>query len=274
MTSKPLSELIIGIKGAGEMGSGIAWRLFMANMRRILMMDISNPLAVRRGVSFCEAIQEDSITIEGLEAVRAKSIEDIRKIWDAGKIPVLADPEWRIIKDIRPDVMLDAILAKKNLGTSKDQADLVIGLGPGFTAGKDVHIVIETNRGHNLGQVITSGQAQADTGIPGAIAGHTVRRVLRAPGSGIFHPEKNIGDSVTTGERIGTVGGTEVQAGLDGVIRGLIRSGTLVNKGLKIGDIDPRGDTDYCYTISDKARAIGGAVLEAILRIYNRPVPS
>ena len=174
-----------------------------------------------------------------------------------------------MLDQTQPDVVIDAILAKKNLGTHKNEAPLVIGLGPGFVAKQDVHMVIETNRGHNLGRIITSGSAEPDTGIPGSINGYTEERVLRAPCDGEFNARRSIGDSVKRGDAIGTVAQEPVVAKIDGVIRGLIRSSANVNRGLKIGDIDPRGRVDYCATISEKARAIGGSVLEAILRVYN-----
>jgi len=264
-----INQLIIGIKGAGEMASAVAWRLYMANMQKIFMMEARCPLAVRREVSFCEAIYEKSKKIEGVEAVKAENIEEIKKVWDNGKIAVIIDPEWKANDKIRPDVVVDAILAKKNLGTVITEAPLVIGLGPGFDAGKDVHMVIETNRGHNLGRIITSGCAEPNTGIPGNIEGYTAERVLRVPKDGIFQTKIDIGDVVKKGEIVGSVEDSEIHSKIDGVIRGLIRSNINVKQGLKLGDIDPRGNSSYCYTISDKARAIGGSVLEAVLRKYN-----
>ena len=265
-----LNQLTIGIKGAGEMASAIAWRLYMANMRNLFMMEVAHPLAVRREVSFCEAVHEGWKTVEAVEAVRVESVEAVKKAWTAGKIAVIVDPKWKMGTTLRPDVMIDAILAKKNLGTNPTEAPLVIGLGPGFTAGKDVHLVIETNRGHHLGRIITSGSAAPNTGIPGNIGGFTAERVLRAPTGGVFRARHAIGDTVQSGDIIGTVAGLEVTAKIGGVIRGIIRTGSTVPEGLKLGDIDPRGDTEYCHTISDKARAIGGSVLEAICRVYNR----
>ncbi len=263
-------ELSIGIKGAGEMASAMAWRLYMANIRKIFMMEIPCPLAVRRGVCFCEAIHDGCKTVEGVEAIRAEGVEDVGRIWNEGKIAVLVDPGWTSREKLRPDVILDAILAKKNIGTTRIEAGLVIGLGPGFVAGSDVHMVIETNRGHNLGRIITSGGAEADTGVPGDIGGYTQERVLRAPAGGAFRTGKAIGESVKTGEVVGAVAGVEIRSRIDGVIRGLIRPDIEVSQGMKLGDIDPRGDRSYCYTISDKARAIAGSALEAILRVYNR----
>ncbi len=286
-------QLIIGIKGAGEMASAIACRLYMANIRKIFMMEVQHPIAVRRGVSFCDAIYEGHKVVEGVEAISEiklvgretdapnddRIIRDrnryslFQRAWGEGKIVVVADPEWQVIECIHPHVIVDAILAKKNLGTRMKEAPLVIGLGPGFVAEKDVHMVIETNRGHQLGRIITDGKAEPNTGIPGNIDGFTIQRVLRAPASGIFQTTRKIGDMVERGYIIGKVNDrkmqTEVIAPVEGVIRGLIRKETRVSKGLKIGDIDPRGDKTYCYTISDKARAIAGSVLEAVLRRFN-----
>jgi xanthine dehydrogenase accessory factor len=264
-----LGELIIAIKGAGEMASAVAWRLYMANLRRIFMLEIGNPLAVRREVSFCEAVHDGWKKVEGVKAVLVKNRHEIRKCWEDDAVAVLVDPRWQSLRHLKVNVSVDAILAKKNLGTKMSEADLVIGLGPGFTAGKDVHYVIETNRGHDLGRIITSGAAEPNTGIPGSIQGHAEQRVLRAPGDGIFEAQRQIGDCVNQDEVMGSVRDLKVKAGIDGVVRGLIRSGHRAKRGLKLGDIDPRGERSYCYTISDKARAIGGSVLEAILRRFN-----
>jgi len=264
-----LKDCMVVIKGAGEMASAVAWRIYMSNIRRILMLETASPLAVRREVSFCEAVHDGSKSVEGVEAIRVDNDTGAREAWSQGKIAVVADPEWKILDRLQPDVVIDAILAKKNLGTHIQEAPLVIGLGPGFIAGQDVHLVIETHRGHQLGRLVTSGSAAPNTGIPGPIGGYTEERVLRAPCDGQFKAECSIGDRVKKGDRIGTVATEAVPAKIDGVLRGLIRSASVVRRGLKIGDIDPRGHVDYCYTISDKARAISGSVLEAILRVYN-----
>jgi xanthine dehydrogenase accessory factor len=264
-----LNELVIAIKGAGEIASAVAWRLYMANVRSIFMMETAMPLAVRREVSFCEAVHRGSKTVEGVEAVKAGTAEDIPRMWRLGKIAVIIDPEWQTLKRIKPDVVVDAILSKQNLGTRKNDARLVIGLGPGFTAGGDVHLVIETNRGHHLGRLISSGSAEPNTGIPGPIGGVTADRVLRSPAAGEFQSTRNIGEAVRQGEVIGRIGEAEVTAEIDGVLRGLMRTPTWVPKGIKLGDIDPRGEAGFCCTISDKARAVAGSVLEAILRSFN-----
>ncbi len=273
MEAKPnmetIKNLIIAVKGGGDMATGVAWRLFQSNFKNLFIMEIENPKAVRRQVSFCEAIYDDKIIVEGVTAKRIYQPKDIEAAWENNKIPVLVDHEWETIKTIRPHVVIDAIIAKKNLGTNLTEANLVIGLGPGFEAGKDVHMVIETNRGHDLGRVILNGSPEPNTGIPGNTGGYTYERVLRAPCTGVFHSDLNIGDMVKKGQTIGFVNNTPVKAQIEGILRGQIRHETMVKGKTKIGDIDPRGDILSCSTISEKARAIGGSVLEAILRTYN-----
>jgi xanthine dehydrogenase accessory factor len=267
--STPLKDRVIIIKGAGEQATGIACRLYRANFRRILMLETPSPLAVRRQVSFCEAVHKSCMKVEGIEAVRIGNDLERHAVWAGGKIAVLVDPYGESLSRCKPDLFIDATLAKRNLGTSINDAPLVIALGPGFTAGTDCHIVIETNRGHDLGRLIATGMAETNTGIPGDIAGYTAERVLRATADGIFTTERQIGDLVRKGEVIGVIDSTEVVSQLDGILRGLIRPGSAVRKGLKIGDVDPRGEASYCDTISEKARSLGGAVLEAILASYN-----
>jgi xanthine dehydrogenase accessory factor len=256
---------IIAIKGAGEMATGVAVRLKRAGFLKIFMMDIDRPLAVRRTVSFCEAIYDGISVVEGGEAVFAEHADDMHGAWEKGQVAILVDPGWTLLTRIRPQIVIDAIIAKTNLGTTLEDAPLVIGVGPGFSAGFDVHRVIETMRGHDLGRVIDEGSAIANTGIPGSICGYTADRVIRAPLTGKFHSQRKITDVIKENDVIGTVEGQEVVAQIDGVIRGLIRQGTMVSEGMKIGDIDPRGCVEYCFSVSEKSRAIGGAVLEAIL---------
>ena len=251
------------------MATGVACRLFRANFRRILMLETPSPLAVRRRVSFCEAVHERTVSVEGIEAVMVSDEPELQQAWTAGRIAVTVDPRGESIGRYRPDLLIDATLAKRNLGITKADAPLVVALGPGFIAGKDCHVVIETNRGHDLGRLISDGTAEPNTGIPGDIAGYTKERVLRAPADGLFTTGKEIGDPVRKGEVIGRVGTAEATAQIDGVLRGLIRPGSAVSKGLKIGDVDPRGIAGYCDTISEKARSLGGAVLEAILAEFN-----
>lgn len=269
MAGMRLKDIIIGIKGAGEMATGVAWRLWQANIRNIFMMEIPRPLAVRREVSFCEAVHDGSKTVDGVTAVTVKGTEDIKRAWAEGKIAVIVDPRWETIGRIGPEVAIDAILAKTNLGTTMKEAPLVIGLGPGFQAGKNVHTVIETNRGHNLGRLIFSGVAEANTGVPGEIGGYSTERVLRAPCDGVFQAKRRIGETVRRGDMVGDIAGIALTAGIDGMIRGLLRDETDVQEGMKLGDIDPRGKREYCFTVSDKALCIGGAALEAILKVYN-----
>jgi xanthine dehydrogenase accessory factor len=266
---KALKERLIIIRGAGEMATGVACSLYRANFRRILMLEIPFPLAIRRHVTFCEAVHEKCMTVEGIEAVRVFGESELKQAWTEGKIAVAVDPEGENILRYRPDLLVDAILAKRNLGISIADAPMVVALGPGFEAGRDCHVVVETNRGHDLGRLITAGTAEADTGIPGNIAGYRAERVVRAPTGGIFTTGKEIGDPVRKGEVIGTVGTAEVIANIDGILRGLIRPDSSVTMGLKIGDIDPRGEARYCDTVSEKARTVGGAVLEAMLAVYN-----
>ena len=251
------------------MASATAWRLHRAGFFRVLMTDIDQPLAVRRHVSFCEALHHGRWTVEGVAAATIESPEMVTDQWERRIIPVLVDPDAQSKNLLKPDVLIDAILAKKNLGTTIHDAPLVIGLGPGFQAGLDVHYAVETQRGHNLGRLITRGETSANTGIPGDIAGCTSQRVLRAPQDGVFQSGLEIGAPVTNGQFIGDVGGMEVRSSINGVLRGIIRSGTMVTRNLKLGDVDPRNEASYCRTISEKARAIGGTVLETILMRFN-----
>jgi xanthine dehydrogenase accessory factor len=267
-----VAELSVVIKGAGEMASGVAHRLYMAGMRNILMTDIPEPLSVRRMVSFCEAIFEGSMEVEGVRAEFAQCVDDVELIWEKDNIAVLVDPQWQSVGVLKPDVVIDATMVKRNLGTRKDEAPLVIGVGPGFTADDDVHIVVESNRGHDLGRTIYEGTAEPYTGIPGKMMAYTKERVLRAPVTGRVKHARVLGDSVKTGDLILTIDNTPLIAPIDGILRGLIRE-IFVIKDEKVGDIDPRGKVEYCHTISDKARAIGGGVLEAIMHVYNQSAP-
>ncbi len=264
-----LSELTVLIKGAGELASGVAYRLNQCHFR-VCMTEIPQPQAVRREVSFCEAVYEGEKEVEGVVARLVSSPEEIFRAWQEDKLPLLVDPETKIKDILKPDVLVDAIIAKKNLGTKISDAPLVIGLGVGFRAGKDVHVIVETNRGHNLGKVILQGEAEPNTGIPGTIAGVSAERVFRVPGNGRFSTGKKIGDYVRPGEVVAFVDGVPVNALVGGIIRGLLRDGTEAHKGMKAGDVDPRGIKENCYTISDKARAIAGGVLETILSHLNK----
>ena len=256
--------MLVVIKGAGDLASGIALRLHHSKID-VVMTDLPVPLAVRRTVAFSEAVRLGSTVVEDVKAERAGNAEEARDCLSRGVIPVLADPKAKIIGEMKPEVVVDAILAKRNTGTTPDDAKLVIGVGPGFTAGKDCHAVIETKRGHTLGRVITEGSAIPNTGVPGNVGGETIRRLIKAPRTGIFPPEKKIGDIVKEGERVANVDGEPVYAQINGKIRGLLQDGAPVTKGLKSGDVDPRGTSADHLTVSEKALAIGGGVLEAIL---------
>ncbi|MCD7895531.1 MAG: EF2563 family selenium-dependent molybdenum hydroxylase system protein [Planctomycetaceae bacterium] len=266
-----LGEMPVVIKGAGEMASGVAVRLHRAGFRRLVMLEVPAPLAVRRAVSFSEAVYDGAMTVEGVTAVRVRDAAAFPEVWERNAIPLRVDPEWRTLAEFAGGfaVSVDAILAKKNLGTRRGEAGLVVGLGPGFSAGDDVDVVIETNRGHDLGRLITDGPAEANTGIPGNIAGYTSERVLRAPADGVVATVRSIGDPVRAGDVVLRVDGQKVVSALDGVVRGCIRDGTVVRRGLKLGDVDPRGERRYCFTVSEKARALGGSVLEAIVEYWH-----
>ena len=268
MIDTKLNQLRICIKGAGDLATGVAIRLFASGFKRILMLETHAPLAVRREVSFSEAVHLGEKTVEGISSKQVDRSEQVEEAWNRDCIPVMVDPQWRILKKATFDVLIDAIVAKRNLGTRLKDAPLVIGLGPGFTAGEDVHRVVETQRGHHLGRVIRSGRALPNTGIPGDIGGFGIERLLKAPVAGKFIAEMDIGDRVNAKQIIGKVSGVPVVAQIDGVLRGLLRSHTEVRCGTKLGDIDPRNENRDCGHVSDKARAIGGGVLEAILETY------
>ena len=260
---------MIVIKGAGDLASGVAVRLAHCGFP-IVMTDLDHPTSIRRTVCFSEAILNGTFTVEDVTAEYAETVDEILPIHACGHIAVLADPKADCIKALHPDVVVDAILAKRNLGTKITDAPVVIALGPGFTAGVDCHAVVETMRGHDLGRVILNGSAEPNTGIPGNISGFTTERVLRAPKDGIFTEIRHIGDLVEKDEPVASVDGENIAATISGVIRGLLPTGTPVHTGMKSGDIDPRPSRSHCYTVSDKARAIGGGVLEAIMMLQRR----
>jgi len=260
--------MLILIRGAGDLASGIALRLFRSGFS-VVMTDLPHPTSIRRTVSFSEAIVRGETTVEDVMATRAESAAEALKLLNDGVIPVLADPECACRTELKPHVVVDAILAKRNLGTKISDAPIVIGVGPGFTVGEDCHAVVETMRGHTLGRVIYEGSALPNTNIPGLIGGFAGERVLRAPADGTFRSVASIGHIIKEGDTVGYVGDTPMKCTLSGVLRGLIADGTMVHKGMKSGDVDPRGDVSYCQTASDKALAIGGGVLEAILHFSN-----
>ena len=255
---------LVLIKGAGDLASGVAARLHRCGFP-VVMTELPQPLMVRRTVSFGEAVYQGEVQVEDIVARRVSATDEVHAALAEGVIPVLVDPEAASQRTLSPTIIVDAIMAKRNTGTTIADAPLVITLGPGFTARVDCHTVIETNRGHWLGRVLWKGTAQADTGSPGRIANREAERVLHAPVSGVLTEEAAIGDLVKAGQRVASVDGQPVFARIDGVLRGLIRTGLQVPGGLKIGDVDPRGNRDYCFNISDKSLSIAGGVLEAIL---------
>ena len=257
------------IRGAGDIATGIALRLYRAGMQ-VVMTDLPAPTAIRRTVCFSQAIILGEMTVEDVTARRAETPDRAEALLAQGLIPVLADPDCTCRTRLRPDALVDAILAKRNLGTKIDDAPIVVGIGPGFTAGEDCHAVVETMRGHSLGRVIHAGSALPNTGIPGLIGGFAGERGLRAPADGVFHQLLDIGAQVRQGDVAATVNGVPMTCTLDGVLRGILPDDTPVHKGMKAGDIDPRCKVEHCYTASDKALAIGGGVLEAVLALSGK----
>ncbi|MDP2917795.1 MAG: selenium-dependent molybdenum cofactor biosynthesis protein YqeB [Dehalococcoidia bacterium] len=269
---RKLSELIVLIKGGGEVASGIAYRLHRSRFR-VCLTEIQAPLAVCRGTCFSEAVFDGTKTIEGVTAELVPvSMEQVYRVWRSGNIPIVVDPELSIKPKITPDVLVDAIMAKRETGIRITDAPLVIGVGPGFSAGKNVHLVIESNHSNNLGKVILSGEAEADTGEPVAIAGLTRERVLWAPEAGVFTTSKAIGDLVEADEVIAYIDEIPLKAPLSGMLRGLLRSGVKVLRNTKLIEVGPPvNDKSICLDIRDKIRAISGGVLEAIMMSLNTP---
>jgi xanthine dehydrogenase accessory factor len=281
-------ETLVAVKGAGDLASGVIHRLVRAGFA-VMATELAQPTVVRRTVAFAEAVALGTITVEGVTARLVTSQEEVYAAIARGEAPVVVDADGTMLKQIRPTVLVEATLSKYNSGVTMEDAPIVIALGPGFEAGKDVHAVIETNRGHNLGRVYLNGSAEPDTGVPGAIGGYTIERLLRAPCAGKLYAVRQIGDLVQANETVaivdtgnpfvhsrGDAGGrprtlwshsspAPVTAAITGILRGLVRDGLDVTQGMKVGDIDPRAAREHCFTISDKSRAIAGGVLEAIL---------
>ena len=261
---------MIIVRGGGDIATGTIYRLFQCGYN-VLILETDRPTAIRRKVAFCEAVYDGKASVEDVVCCRADTLEECRQAWKRHEIPLMIDPEAKMIEKLHPNAVVDAILAKKNLGTSREMAPLTIALGPGFCAGKDVDYVIETMRGHRLGRIIDDGFAIPNTGIPGVIGGYAAERVIHAPASGIIRVKSQIGDIVEKGQILARIGAVNVTASLTGVLRGIIRDGFEVTKGLKIADIDPRKEQrSNCDTISDKARCIAGSVLELLVK-HNVP---
>lgn len=268
---REMGKLII-VRGGGDLATGTIHKLWSAGFF-VVVLETQYPAAIRRQVSLCEAVYGGETSVEDMSGVLAFDEDEVFSVLEEGKVPVVVDPEGKFIAKWKPEVVVDGILAKRNLGTHKEMAPLTIALGPGFCAGKDVDVVIETKRGHNLGRVIREGEAYPNTGIPGNIGGYTSERVIHSEKRGILKNKKNIGDIVKKGEVIAVIEGegeeTLVRATIDGILRGLIRDGFPVTDGFKIADIDPRKEElENCFTISDKARCIGGSVLEVVCRYF------
>lgn len=282
-----MSKLVL-IKGAGDLASGIALRLFRSGFS-VVMTEIPVPTTVRRTVAFSPAVYQGEAVVEAVAGVRCDCVKVVEDTIKNGEIAVVVDENAQIREELRPDVVVDAILAKRNLGTRITDAETVIGVGPGFTAGVDCHYVVETKRGHYLGRCIRQGSAIPNTGVPGMIGGYAMERLIKAPADGVFRGTASIGAVVKAGDVVGYVEravcaemkpymGMEARAGagscsnaepvrvqIGGVLRGLLQDGVAVTAGMKAGDVDPRCEVSHCFTVSDKATAIGGGVLEAIL---------
>jgi xanthine dehydrogenase accessory factor len=267
-----LKDILVVVKGGGDLATGVAHRLHRVGMR-VVVTELAQPTVIRRAVAFASAVFEGEVTVEGVTARRVEDAAQALALLPEGIVPVLVDPGASILRpervegvpELKPTVVVDAIIAKRNTGTEITDAPVVVALGPGFKAGLDAHAVIETNRGHDLGRVILEGQAAPDTGVPGPVMGYASERVVRAPGPGLFRGVKAIGDRVEAGDVVARAGDQPVLAPISGVLRGLLADGLVVKEGMKVGDVDPRGVREHCFTISDKARALGGSVLEAIL---------
>ena len=272
-----IRDSLVAVKGAGDLATGVIHRLSRAGFA-VIATELPEPTVVRRTVAFAEAVTRGEMTVEDVSARLATSLQDIQATLAGGRVPIVVDPDGTLLRQMHPSVLIEATLSKYNSGVTMDDAPIVIALGPGYEAGKDVHAVIETNRGHNLGRVYLRGCAESNTGVPGAIGGYTIERLLRAPCAGALYGVRQIGDLVQAGETVAVVRTNEISdnetapvvATISGILRGLMRDGLHVSSGMKVGDIDPRAAREHCFTISDKSRAIAGGVLEAILYLLNR----
>lgn len=264
-----MNKNLVIVRGGGDVATGTIQKLNRVGFD-VLVLEIEKPTCIRRNVAVAQAIFDGEIQIEDIRAIRCENIDQIQRAFDDNLIAVAVDPEGKLIEKLKPICLIDGILAKKNLGTDRKMAPITIGFGPGFEAGSDVDLVIETNRGHDLGRLIFEGPAAVNTGNPGNINGFTTERILRAPASGKVHIIKDLGSVVKKGDVVAEVAGKEVLAGLDGMVRGMINEGLEVYSGMKIGDVDPRVIPRNAKTISDKARLIGGGALEGLLIMKRR----
>ncbi|MBV9120855.1 MAG: EF2563 family selenium-dependent molybdenum hydroxylase system protein, partial [Chloroflexi bacterium] len=259
------------VKGAGELASGVSYRLHHAGFK-VVMTELEQPLCVCRAASFAEAVPNGRKELEGVEAAYVGGVEEALQVINQGHVAILVDEPGGAANSIRPTVLVDAIMAKRNTGTRKSDAPIVLALGPGFRAGEDAHAVIETKRGHRLGRVLLTGSAEPNTGVPELIDGHTVNRLLLSPAAGTLACRSHIGDRVRAGEVVAVVGGTPVVAGISGIVRGLLPEGYAVDAGAKVGDLDPSAEPEFCYSLSDRALSIGSAALAAIIELWPRAI--
>jgi xanthine dehydrogenase accessory factor len=266
-------HVLVAVKGAGDLATGVMHRLFRAGFA-VMATELPQPTVLRRTVAFAEAVTQGQMRVEGVTACGANSIEEVQAALANELIPIVVDSDGMVLRQLQPQVLVEATLSKYNSGITINDAPIVIALGPGYEAGKDAHAVIETNRGHNLGRVYLEGCAEPDTGVPGTIGGYASERLLRAPCAGRLYGVRRIGDQVQAGEIVAVMQSdastTPINATISGILRGLVRDGLVVNTGMKVGDIDPRAVREHCFTISDKSRAVAGGVLEAIMYLMNR----
>ncbi|KAF5043830.1 hypothetical protein DSECCO2_498140 [anaerobic digester metagenome] len=260
---------IVLVRGGGDIASGVVQKLHRSGFR-VLILETKQPTSIRRTVCYSEAVYSGIKVLEDTVCILAENEDEIYSAWEKDQVPIAVDPEGYYINTLKPDVVVDSIIAKKNTGMSRNLAPVTVAVGPGFTAGIDVDAVIESNRGHNLGRIIFEGEAAPNTKTPGSIEGYTWERVIYSPCKGTFRTSHNIGDIIKCGETVAIVDGKEVKAKIDGILRGILRDNTHVTENFKVGDVDPRVDQlENCFSISDKARAIGGGVLEAVM-IFKR----
>jgi xanthine dehydrogenase accessory factor len=272
--AESIQQTLIAVKGAGDLATGVMHRLARAGFM-VMATELPEPTVVRRTVSFAEAVALGEMSVEGVIARLALSKEEIDAVLADGQVAIAVDPDGTLLRQMQPPVLVEATLSKYNSGITINDAPIVIALGPGYEAGRDAHAVIETNRGHNLGRVYYQGYAEPNTGVPGSIGGYALERLLRAPAAGIIYGKCHIGDMVQAGETVAEINVENgdmlpIIATIPGILRGLLRDGLQVTTGMKVGDIDPRAAREHCFTISDKSRAVGGGVLEAILDISHR----
>lgn len=263
-----LKAIKVLLKGGGDLASGIGYRLNRAGFR-LLVVEKPEPTAVRRTVSFASVIYQEQFEIEGVTGKKAINFEEVKQCWQKREVPVITTKERDLLAKFKPDIIIDARMLKEKTDQTIDEAELVIGIGPGFTINENCTLAVETNRGHHLGRVITEGSTAENTGSPGNINGYTDERVIHAPEAGVFQSDCQIGQKVKAGAIVGRVNDNLLKSEIDGVIRGLLKPGIKVKAGTKLADVDPRSEKDYCYYISDKALAVAGGVLEAIFYWYN-----